>query len=206
MHALDSGDQPLTPSLYSVVRVSPAVPDLVPVKVLKLRTSSMTRWCSERAPRAAVGEPSRTTTAVVRPQQEGAAAAASQALVPRDPHQGRGGGGLARRASPPEVTMRSRPLLVVIPSPGGAGRGGYPGKPTREVLVVWSDGCVMSKRPMHDTGASTSRACQHLMSPRRSWSRGYIAPGCRGLYLTRPSPSRRCGRSSARTTSPSTPP
>jgi hypothetical protein len=37
---------------------------------------------------AAAGEPSRTMTAAVRPQQEEVTVATSQALVPRDPHQG----------------------------------------------------------------------------------------------------------------------
>jgi hypothetical protein len=39
---------------------------------------------------AAVGEPSRATTVVARPQQEVVAAAAVLALLPRDPHQGHG--------------------------------------------------------------------------------------------------------------------
>jgi hypothetical protein len=61
---------------------------------LKLRTFLTTGRRSERVPRAAAsvaaaGEPSRTTTAATRPQQEGATVAASQALVLRDPHQGR---------------------------------------------------------------------------------------------------------------------
>jgi hypothetical protein len=73
-------------SLCFVVIVSSAVPDLAPVKALKLRTS-LTRAVASVA---AAGEPSHTTTAAARPQQEGATVAASQALVPRDPHQGRG--------------------------------------------------------------------------------------------------------------------
>jgi hypothetical protein len=51
--------------------------------------------CSKRVPReaasvAAPGEPSRTTTAIAKPQQGGMMVAASQALVPHDPFQGRG--------------------------------------------------------------------------------------------------------------------
>jgi hypothetical protein len=91
MHTLDFVAQPLIPSLSFVVRASLVVPDLAPIKALKLRMSLATERCSERAPRAAAsvavaGEPSRATTAAARPQQEEAAA---QALVPHDPNQGR---------------------------------------------------------------------------------------------------------------------
>jgi hypothetical protein len=72
------------------------VPDLTPVKALKLRTSLSTGQCSKRAPWAAAsvalaGEPSHTTITVARPQQERVMVVTSRALVPRDPHQGRGG-------------------------------------------------------------------------------------------------------------------
>jgi hypothetical protein len=80
---------------FFVVRASPAVPALVPVKALNLRTSLVTGRRLERASRAAAsvvaaGELSHATTAVARPQeQEQAAAAAAQASATRDPHQGR---------------------------------------------------------------------------------------------------------------------
>jgi hypothetical protein len=65
----------------------------------------------------------------------GAAVATSQALVPRDLIKG--DGGLARRAGLPGAVRRSRPLLVVILSPGGAGRGGHLGKPTSPRPRCW---------------------------------------------------------------------
>jgi hypothetical protein len=60
------------PSLYFIVRASPDVPDLAPVKALKLRTSLVTGRRLVRASRAlvsvaAAGEPSRTMTAAARP-------------------------------------------------------------------------------------------------------------------------------------------
>jgi hypothetical protein len=70
MHALVFETQPLILSLPFIVRASPAVPDLAPVKALKLRTSLATGRHSERAPRAvasaaATGEPSCATTVLM---------------------------------------------------------------------------------------------------------------------------------------------
>jgi hypothetical protein len=55
------------------------------------------------------------------------AAAVAQALATRDPTKGTGG--LARRAMVRGVAGRPRPLLVVIPPPEGAGRGGWSDQP-----------------------------------------------------------------------------
>jgi hypothetical protein len=69
---------------------------------------------------------------------------ASQALVPHNPHQCVGG--LVRGASLSGAVGRRRPLLTVIPPPGGPDRGGSSGPaPERapEVLVMQEDGCVM---------------------------------------------------------------
>jgi hypothetical protein len=78
-----------------VDRVTPTVSSLTPFKALKVRTSMTTGRRSERVQQtaasvAAVGERSRVTTAVARPQQEEAAVAASLALVPHAPPQGCG--------------------------------------------------------------------------------------------------------------------
>jgi hypothetical protein len=105
------------------------------------------------------GELSYATTVAVRSQQEEAAVAAPQALVPRDPHQGCG------RTRPESRSARGREAADA-PTSGdssprrGRSRGvvGSAPRPTLEVLVVWSDGCVMSQRPVHDIEASTSRA------------------------------------------------
>jgi hypothetical protein len=58
---------------FLIVRASPGVPALAPVKALKLRTSLVTGRRSERAPRAvastaAAGELSHATTVAARPQ------------------------------------------------------------------------------------------------------------------------------------------
>jgi hypothetical protein len=62
------------PPFFFVVRASPAVPTLAPIKALKLRTSLVIGHRLERASQAAAcvvaaGEPLHVTTAVVRPQQ-----------------------------------------------------------------------------------------------------------------------------------------
>jgi hypothetical protein len=101
----------------------------------------------------------RAATAVMRPQQEEAAAAAAQALVPRDPSQGR------ERTRSESRSVRGRE--AVKPPTGGdsapkRGRSrrsyGPAPEPAPEVLVVWSDGCAMSERLAHNAEASTSRA------------------------------------------------
>jgi hypothetical protein len=93
------------------------------------------------------GESSRTTTAATRPQREGATVVPSQVLVPRDPHQGRGGEG-ARSES---QSIRGRGVIEApiggdsVPRRGRSRRSSRQApKPERGVLVVRSDGCVMS--------------------------------------------------------------
>jgi hypothetical protein len=83
--------------------------------------------------------------------------AAVQALVPRDPHQGRG-----RTRS----ESRSRGCEAVeapaggdsAPKRGRSRRSSGPAPdPTLEVLVLRFDGYVMSQRPAHNVEVSTSR-------------------------------------------------
>jgi hypothetical protein len=121
----------------------------------------MTRRCSERAPQTVVsvvvaGEPSCSTTTAMRPQHEDPVVATSQVLVPHDPHQG------CERARSGSRSTRGRET-VEAPASGdfaprrGRSRGPSGPAPERalEVLVVRSDGCMMSQRPAHDAEAST---------------------------------------------------
>jgi hypothetical protein len=116
------------PSPSFVVRGSPAVLDLVPVKALKLRTSLTTGQRSERVPQlaasvAAAGELSRTMTAAARPHQEGTTVAASQALVPHDPFQGRGRARSGGRSAGGHETVEAP--TGGDSAPKGADRGGH---------------------------------------------------------------------------------
>jgi hypothetical protein len=106
----------------------------------------------------AASEPSHTTIEAARPwQQEDVATAAAQAPATRDPHQGRGrahaesrgarGCGAAETLDGGDPPRGGRTGVVVGSAPGLA-----PG-----VLVVRSDGCVMSQQPALDAGVSTSR-------------------------------------------------
>jgi hypothetical protein len=118
-----------------------SVPDLAPIKVLKLRTSLPIGRRSERAPRVAVsmaaaGEPSCTTTAAARLQREGATVATLQALVPHDPRQGRWWGAHSESQS-----IRGRSAIEA--HAGGdsvlrrASRGGHPGKTPSSRARCW---------------------------------------------------------------------
>jgi hypothetical protein len=84
----------------------------------------------------------------------------------------------------------------------GSAPGSAPG-----VLVVRSDGCVMSRQPAHDAEALTSRATPPVpYAVRRNGNKGYFTPGCRRAYSRRPGPRGRCGRNSMPIVPLSTPP
>jgi hypothetical protein len=84
--------------------------------------------------------------------------------------------------------------------------GSAPG-PLPGVLVVWSDGCVMSQqsRTMPRRQHPTSLLRRPTPS-RRSGNKGYVAPGCRMAFLRRLGPRGCCGRNSVPTTPLSVPP
>jgi hypothetical protein len=189
------------------VRVTPTVPALAPIKVLKLRTSATTGRRSERVSRAVasaavVGEPSRVTTAATRPHQGEVEAAASRAFVPHDPHQGCR---QARSGSRPTRDRGAAGAPVDGDSASGRGRSGLALEQTSEVLEMREDSCVMSQCPANDVEASMSHVCRpRLMSPFRTRSRGCAVPPRLLPILTRPKPSRCCGRNFVTTVSRAT--
>jgi hypothetical protein len=148
---LDFETQPLIPCFSFIVRALPAVPALAPVKALKLRTSLATKRRSERAPWAAAcvaasSGPPHATTAAARPQQEETVAAAAQALVPHDPHQGRGRSRSESRSTRGCEAVEAPTDGDFAPRRGQSRRAVGPASgPAPELLVVRSDGCVMSQ-------------------------------------------------------------
>jgi hypothetical protein len=86
-------------------------------------------------------------------------AVASQALVPHDPHIGRGWAHSGSRSIGGREAAKAPTGGDSAPGRGRS-RGSSGPTPERapEVLVMREDGCVMSQRPAHDAEASTSRA------------------------------------------------
>jgi hypothetical protein len=83
--------------------------------------------------------------------------AAVQALVPRDPHQERGRACSESRSARGCEAIEAPTGGDSTPRRGRSRRSSGPApEPAYEVLVVWSDGYVMSQRPAHNTEASTS--------------------------------------------------
>jgi hypothetical protein len=108
---------------------------------------------------AAIELTTHAATTTARPQQqEGAAAVAALMLATCDPHQGR------ERACAESCDARGRGAAVTSAGGDSTSRGGRLGVvvgpapgPEPEVLVVRSDGCVMSQQPTPNAGALTSR-------------------------------------------------
>jgi hypothetical protein len=94
---------------------------------------------------AAVGEPSRATTAATGPQPEEAVVVASQALVPCDPYQGREWARLGSQSAGGRETAKAPAGGDSAPRRGRSrGSSGAALEHALEVLVLRSDGCVMS--------------------------------------------------------------
>jgi hypothetical protein len=135
-----------SPNFFFAIKASPAIPALAPVKALKLRMSLVTGRRSERTPRAATGavvvieQTTRTAAAAARTQQQGeVAAVAVQVLATHDPHQERG-----RSSTAPQGCEVVEALLVVIPAPGGADRGGRLDQPPGPRSGCWWCGLTVA--------------------------------------------------------------
>jgi hypothetical protein len=135
-----------------------------------------------------------------------AAAATLRVLVPRAPSPGHG---QARPESRPAVDREAAANAADDDAPPGWGQmrvqPALAPERLQGVLVMREDICVMSGRPTHGAGASTSHAASPaptLLSCARS--RGCAMPACRPPILTRPRLSRHCGRSFETTTPRST--
>jgi hypothetical protein len=169
-------------SLCFILRGSPAVLDLAPVKALNLRMSVTTGRRSESVLRAAArvvatGEPSRAMSAAARPQQEEVVVAASQVMVPHDPHQGRGWAHTGSRSAGGRE-------VVEAPVGGGSapkrGQSRGPSGPalerTPEVLVMRSDDCMMSVSGARRRGVDVPRHAARARRHRLSAGAGVASP------------------------------
>jgi hypothetical protein len=184
-----------SPLGFPVRRVTPIVPALAPAKMLRSGAPAPTKRRSSRVPRAAAvaGEPPRNTVVATGPQQEvGAVAATTVAAT------------AVASVSPSLIPAAGDQAVVDIaddnaPPPGWGQWDNRPAsapEPTVGVLVMREDGCVMAQRPAHDAEASSSRVV--LPTPDvvvALQCRSGVTPARRRVILTRPRPSRRCGKS-----------